>query len=377
VAAIYLDGNLVDSIYINELGAGAVVKKDIPLSLGGLAFKDTYKVKAEADCNFTVFETNEPNNSREISFSVLAPDLVVQGIKWSPEMPVAGAQINLDVTVKNRGDLKAGSANIFYYVDNVFMGKHSIEEIEPGATTTKPFIWIVQKTPFTFTAVIDEANEIKERDKSNNSQTVTLPAPDLLIDSVTWSPENPVEFVPVTFIARIRNRGYAPSGGTFLSCYIDNAAPISLEIGGISPGGTIPVTFTNAFASGEHTVKLITDMNNGIAESDETNNEKTVKLSVLSRPGNTTAPVSSTAVKAETKPSTTVPATTTKPAVTSSTPGQTPPPTTVQSSVGNIKKPSKGQSLLQNRWLIIGVAVVGIGAIGALLLVRRNAKKKK
>lgn len=368
-AAIYLDDGKINSVYIDGLSAGTTIKKDIPVSLAGLTYKSSYKIRVELDCNNNVIETNEFNNTKEISFSVLAPDLVVQSIRWTPELPAAGERITFDITVKNKGDARAGNTDVSYYVDNVFAGKHLIEAIEPGATVTRSFTWTIQKEPFTLTAIIDEANEIKEQDKSNNRKSVTIPAPDLLIDSIISSPEKPAEIEQVTFTASVKNRGYGPAPGTLLYCYVDGAAPLCLKTSEISPGGTTTVTFTNAFMAGGHTIRLIADGNDAVAESDETNNEKTVNI--LVQPFPTT--ISTVTTRPAANVSTTIP----KPSATSPPEVKTPVQTPVKDISANISSPPpKWQKIVQNRWLIIGVAVLGVGAIGVLLLFRKKLKKK-
>jgi subtilase family serine protease len=376
-AGIYIDGKLMDETYINELEAGATLTKDIIIPLQGLTFKDTYIAKVSLDDHNSVYETNDLNNQKEISFSIVAPDLIIQTVRWSPEAPAAGNTVTFDVTAKNRGDLKAGATNISYYVDNVFMGKHRIEGIEPGTTATRSFTWAAQKDSFLFTAVIDEAGEISEKDESNNSRTVTLPAPDLLIDSITWSPENPAEIIPVTFTAVIRNRGYARSAGTLLSCYYDSAAPISLETGEISPGGTATVVFTYSFVSGEHTLRLIADVNDTIAESDEANNEKTVRFSVQPRPSSVPASSANSSLKAGVK----TPAPTLAAAgnISQASPllNKTPAPTPAKDVTANITaSPPKWQSIIQSKLFIIGFGIGGVGVIAILLLLRKKASKK-
>ena len=254
------------------------------------------------------------------------------------------------------------------------MGKHRIDDMEPGTTVTRIFIWVTQKDSFAFTAIVDEAGEISEKDESNNSRTITLPAPDLLIDSITWTPVTPTEFVPVTFTATIRNRGYGSSAGTLLYCYFDSAAPISLETGEISPGGTAKVVFTYAFISGNHTLRLVADGNDAIAESDESNNEKTVSLSVQPLLSSVPTSPANSSVKTEVK----TPASTAAGKTSQATPLQnnTLASTPVKDIAGNITAPPpKWQSIVQNKLFIIGFGVVGVGAIVVLLFFRKKTSK--
>jgi subtilase family serine protease len=376
-ALIYIDDSPVDSVYIDEMEAGAALSKDATLSLKGLPFQDKYNVRVRLDGTDLVAETDETNNEKQIDFSVFAPDLCIQAIRWSPEIPAAGDTVNFDVTVKNRGDLEAGSCYISYYVNKVFMGRHLVENIEPGATVTRPFSWAAQQDSLIFTAVIDEDGEINESDESNNTKTVSLPAPDILIDAVTWTPAYPAEFSQVTFTAVIKNQGHGPAPKTSLPCYIDGAAILSLETDEISPGGSAKVSFSRVLASGEHTIRITADGDDAITETDETNNEKTLILLVQSRPASTSS--AATGSGNITAPGSPVPGSNStgttgeKPASQNNTPAQLP----GQEVAAQITAPPSGwQGVLQNRWLIMGIAALGIGAIGVLLLIRRKGHRK-
>jgi subtilase family serine protease len=377
-AGIYIDTRLIAETYINELDAGASHIKEISIPLQGLPYKDKYTLKVSANDHRTVLETNDLNNSKELTFSIIAPDLVIQNIRWSPEAPATGNKVTFDVTVKNRGDLKSGATYISYYIDQVFMGKHRIEDIEAGTTIARSFTWTVQKESFVFTAVVDEVGGSLEKDESNNLKTVRLPAPDLLIESLTWSPENPAPVAPVTFTARIKNRGYGKSPAAQIYCYYDSTAPVSLEIGEINPGDTVTTAFVYSFIPGEHILKVLIDAGDVISESDEFNNEKTVRFSALTTPPSTTPDASSnSSVKAAVK--TTLPASTPtiKPSQLSSLLNKTPTPTPTKDISANLTdSPPKWQSIIQNKLFIIAFAAIGVAAIALLLILRKRAVKK-
>jgi subtilase family serine protease len=278
-----------------------------------------------------------------------------------------GGRVTFAVTVKNAGAVKSPAGSLSYYVDGVPAGKHLIEAVEPGAIITRQFTWTVQKQPFTLTAVVDEGAEIKDKDRSNNRKSVTLPAPDLVIDAVTWAPVMPAEIEQVTFNIVVRNQGYGASPAVLLYGYIDGAAvPFSIITGEINPGGTATVTCKYEFISGFHAIRFAADGNDALTESSETNNAKTINVTVQPLPGKTT-------VAAPTGPAA-APASKPAPAVSSNK-------TQAAATTGNVTNdlqsaPSKIQSILQNRWLIPGVAVLGVSAIGVLLVFRKRAKKK-
>ncbi len=372
-ATVNFEGKTVEDIFIDKLGAGATLSKDIIIPLQGLAYKDAYRVEVVLDKENIVPETDEFNNRKELQFSISAPDLVIQSAQWTPDVPAAGNIVTFDLIVKNQGDLTAGVTYISYYIDQVFMGKHRIESMETGAAVHMSFPWTAQKGSFQFTAFIDEASTVNEKDESNNTKIIVLPAPDISVDLLTWCPGVPEEFTPITFTARVRNHGISRAPVTALACSYDGAEPIFFETGEIGPGETVSVVFTYAFVSGDHTLKLTADGYNTITENNETNNEITAGFNALSLSGTAVPDSTNTAnVTSTTAPVKTAAAKTPAPLKTA------PPTNASQDITSNITdSPPEWQTILQNKLLIIGVAAAGVAAIGILLFLRMRAKKKQ
>jgi uncharacterized repeat protein (TIGR01451 family) len=377
-ADIYIDARLQDTIYINELEVGATLVKELVISLQGLDYKDTYELSVMLDRNNTVAESNETNNGKSVFFSVSSPDLIVQSIKWSPEVPSAGTQITYDIVIKNIGNLESGDFSIAYFEDDISMGGHHVDSLEPGAVTTMSFMRPAPGANFTFTAVADEVDAIIESNESNNSKTVIFPNVDLAIDSVSWSPANPVELSNVTFTAIIRNRGYGKATGTYVSCIIDGKQISSLTTGEIPAGGTGKVFFVYAFAPGEHTIKLIADVNDEICESNESNNEMTSRFSVLAAPTKTPSPTSQPpqAVKVELPTKTVIPpAKITKPSRTTlKIELVTPAPN--KAVADNLSAPPpKWQQIIKSQWFIVGISLFGIALMYILIFLKSRPHK--
>ena len=358
--AIYLDDNQIATVYIDPLAAGATESKNIPISLNNLPTKSSHTIRAVMDCTNIVPEANQFNKSKEITFSIATSNLAVQGINWTPIVPNPGDVVTFNVAVINNGAVTSQSAQISYYVDNMSVGQHLLDPIAPGGTVTRQFTWQVQKVPFNFTATIDQAN---------SSKSVTIPAPDLLIDSITWLPDAPKELDQVIFTVSISNRGKGPAPATLLYCYIDGASPMTVKTPGINPGTNVNVTFPNNFMSGEHTLMFVPNGDGAIVESDASNNAKTIKFTVQSL----------STVKA-TSGATVTPTVSATP---SKTPAQntkattTPRPTISKSTSKKSASSSSRQSILMNKWIIIGFAALGVGAIALLLLLRKKSASNK
>ena len=372
--AYYIDDTLLNAVYVNSIEAGDTVTKATIWS----ATAGTHTIRAVIDCNNSVYETNESNNEMSAVVSTPTPDLVIQSITWSPLVPTTGDDITFTLTIKNNGDLKAGGSFVNYYIDNVYLGNHNIESIEPGATITRAFTWKAQSESHTFAAIVDKANGIVESDESNNEKTVVIPAPDLTIEGITWSPAEPSENSTVTFVITVRNLGLSPANSPYLSCYIDDILQTSLLFNSIAAGSSAAGTFTWTAQSGEHVFKVIADGNDSITESDESNNEKVINLSdsgalaesiPVAEPVAEAEPVVTTQINEPVESDTPIIETVEAPPADNTT--------DEEDIAANIADDSSAgwQGMLMNRWLIIGVGVLGAAVIIVLLLLRRRAKQ--
>jgi hypothetical protein len=164
-----------------------------------------------------------------------------------------------------------------------------------------------------------------------------LGAPDLVVDSVSWTPSTPYAGDEVTFQAVIRNQGTGPTPAGVVhgvGFFIDGLNEVSWSdnlTNSLAPGQSVTATAnggplskaTWTATSGSHTLTAWVDDINRIAESNEQNNQLMVTVAVQEQPPDTTT--TSTTTTTTTAPPTT---TTTAPPATTTTTTQTPPTTT-------------------------------------------------
>jgi hypothetical protein len=87
----------------------------------------------------------------------------------------------------------------------------------------------------------------------------------------------------------IKNRS-GKAGPSYINLYIDDSLAGHEEVSGMGPDAAVIKTFTWTARAGSHTMRAVADGDNSVAESDESNNEKTVTVSVSAPPETTTAP---------------------------------------------------------------------------------------
>ncbi len=275
----YVDNARQNSAFVNTIEPGATAN----ITFTWTAEAGTHAIKAVADSNSVVTESDETNNDYTYVFSVLAPDLIVENITWSPANPSVGDRVTFTVTIKNQGYIPARFSQVDFRIDGASRGYQDVPSIDAGAAVTKTFTWIAKAGSHEIKAIADVLNQVTEGDETNNEKTVTFSTlpPDLIVLNISWSPENPSESDNVTFTVTIKNQGSGRADYPSVACYIDDAYLASASVNEMAPGATVTKTFNWIARVGSHAITAIVDKDNRITESDETNNTKTVTISTL------------------------------------------------------------------------------------------------
>jgi hypothetical protein len=105
--------------------------------------------------------------------------------------------------------------------------------------------------------------------------------PDLIVAQLQAS-NNPHSGQTVTFTATITNVGQQNAGVSQTQFLLDNATQLGLiNTPALSPGQSVQVSANWPHAKkGQHTIKATADKNNGVAESNEANNTRTITVSI-------------------------------------------------------------------------------------------------
>jgi uncharacterized repeat protein (TIGR01451 family) len=274
-----VDGIILDTKSINPLDAGATAA----VTFTWKAEVGSHTIKAVADSTGLIAETNENNNTTTYTLTTSAPDLIVKSITWSPDNPSRGDSIVFSITIKNQGSLASHNTNVHFYIDGISRGFQDIAAIDPGGAITTTFNWIAMSGQHIVKAVIDEPNNVKESDETNNELEVNFSTllPDLTIHDISWSPEDPSNYDEVTFSVNVTNQGSGRSDSCLLAYYIDGLYQTLIPVASINASSSSNISFTWLATDNAHEFKAIIDYNQEVTESDETNNEKTVSLSTL------------------------------------------------------------------------------------------------
>jgi hypothetical protein len=183
--AYYIDDKFGDSISVSTINSGATGK----VSFRWKAELGSHTIKAIADLNDSVTESDETNNTKEIDFSAtVASDLIIQDITWTQTTFGADGQIIFNTTVQNQGNGTAKIIIVRIYIDgtsyppthtSISGGIYSmINELYGGQTTLTiakwDYIYQVSAGNHIIRAVVDSDERVPESDETNNAKEFTI-----------------------------------------------------------------------------------------------------------------------------------------------------------------------------------------------------------
>lgn len=242
-----------------------------------------HEIKAIADKNDSVPEINEDNNETTVVFSALLPDLITEDISWSPETPSIGDNVSFMVLVTNQGSGVSGNATVNFYVDDTYLDTDQTSKLEAGASENATFYWVAKAGAHEIKTVIVTGGILTESDKTNNEKTITFSPnlSDLTISSITWSPAEPSVRDNITFTIIIENQGSGDSGESTVDLHIDGSSAGGNALAQMDASASRQVIFTWRAEEGSHQIRAVVDPQDDVPESEESNNEKTVTLTIL------------------------------------------------------------------------------------------------
>jgi hypothetical protein len=135
-----------------------------------------YTTEAWADSREEVRESNEDNNTRQLTIAVQQglPDLIISNIAFDPDPPVQGESANVEVTVKNQGSKPAGAFKVTWWAsvnapayacDWAVSALAENEQVKLTCAHTYAS-WYAN---ITTRAVADSESAVGELDEANNS----------------------------------------------------------------------------------------------------------------------------------------------------------------------------------------------------------------
>ncbi|MFC1988566.1 CARDB domain-containing protein [Chloroflexota bacterium] len=273
----YVDGNFVEFQNVKSLEAGESSTRDFTW----LAQQGSHQFRLVIDGENGIAESDESNNEKSAAITTLDPDLTIQEITWSPSDPYSGDNVTFTVAVKNQGEGKAINPLVVFHVNSQRLDADSPGTIDSGSTSNATFTWLTETGSHIIELIVDPNNTITESNESNNKKIADFPtiSPDLIVQSITWTPEELSVGETVTFSISIENQGRAYAPASVFSYYIGSQTSGTERTPGIAAGNSAIVTFAWTAEAGPLPVRIVLDFENRATESNESNNETTATYS--------------------------------------------------------------------------------------------------
>ncbi|MFC1901113.1 CARDB domain-containing protein [Chloroflexota bacterium] len=130
---------------------------------------------------------------------------------------------------------------------------------------------------------MEQDRNIEPADGSDAADILYAPdsKPDLIVESIIWSPLSPSKGDTITITATVKNQGDALSLPSEVRLYVDGYMKKEVYLGNVSAGGTSIKEFTWIAQQGSHIFKIAIDEGRTVDESNETNNEKSIAITTL------------------------------------------------------------------------------------------------
>jgi subtilase family serine protease len=301
-------GDLIGFIPVFGLAAGVTTASltgtvTVPAAL----LDNTYFLSAVADWDERVPESNEDNNGLTAAQTVTIgrPDLILTRVSGpATNVGAAGQPLAVTLAVKNQGPVPAtaGPFRIALYLSmsdvpgtGALIGNVSVTGVAAGATATVPATVVVPASlaagTYFLAAVADFLDVVAESEELNNGLTsateVAIRQPDLTLTRVTGPASNlGAAGQPLAVTLGVKNQGAPPANaGPFrVGLYLSptDEPGTGVLIGNVSVSGVVagalPLTVSGSvvvpasMAAGTYFLSAVADVEDRIAETDETNN---------------------------------------------------------------------------------------------------------
>ena len=219
------------------------------------------------------------------------PDLYISEMSLDPASPQMGQVVNIRVGVYNQGSAAAGAFDVEWW----------------AASTTRGCVWNVASlvarggriltctytyggwANYTVRAVADSVNAVAESDEANNTLSMAVqvtappPKPNLFISELSVTPASPQQNSPATFRIGVYNDGDAAAGGFNVELWVSSVVKgCTLRVDSMAARGgrILTCAYTYGGWSNAYAIKAVADSSNEITESDESDNQKAMTISV-------------------------------------------------------------------------------------------------
>ena len=288
---------------VSALGAGVSEAGTMVLNIPSNIAAGTYYIVAKADGPGVVTETQEANNVKFSTAMKIGPDLI-ESSTVVPTIAGAGLPLTVNDTVKNQGSNTAGPSTTSFYLStnytlepgDKFLGSRSVPALLPGmtsaASTTVTLPADTAMGNYYILVSADDTNAVQESAETNNvSYGFTRVGPDLTVSALS-GPLSSTAGATIQVSDTVKNTGGGAAGASTTRFYLSTNftyEPTDQEIGNRQVGAVGPnltnsgpasVTIPPGTAPALYYIIAVTDADNVVPETLETNNTRALSIRI-------------------------------------------------------------------------------------------------
>ena len=273
--------------------------------LSSIPWEGTINVVLLIDPENSIEELDETNNIGTTTIVVYPPIVgladLEPNLKITPYSPETEESGTITIAIVNKGQSPAYNfiVSLLLKGEGINMSREfCIDSLSPFSTYTISLPYNLLAGSYTLLCKVDIHNIVYEENEANNLaelQFIVSPSPppalpDLTIraEDITMVPVLPNTAQTITITALVYNLGHADAQGVLVSLYDEEPKWKKrigeITIGSVTQEGTASVCYEAVLSPGTHTLYLLIDEGNIIAETDETNNSAIKDLYVKESP---------------------------------------------------------------------------------------------
>ena len=246
-----------------------------------------------------VAKSAEYNEAKTVSVAFGTPqvyaDLTVTALSVNKAVYNADETVTVTVTVMNQGLRSASGFYVALTSADLTTQTKYVSSLAAGGSTNVTFSYtagryISDKT-ISITAAADSTGAIAESNESNNTRAASFkvlayipPLPDLTVTALTGNKTLYEASDSMSLTCTVKNIGESAAAATTVRLTASGIGTFSANLSALSEGASQTVTFTctapTSINAQSITITALVDPNNLVAESNESNNSRTVTISV-------------------------------------------------------------------------------------------------
>ena len=246
-----------------------------------------------------VAKSTEYNEAKTVSVSFGTPqiytDLTVTSLITNKAVYNADETVTVTVTVKNQGLRSASGFYVALTSSDLVAQTKYISSLSSGGSTSVTFAYTASRytsdKTISITAAADSTGAIAESNESNNTRTASFkvlayvpPLPDLTVTALIGDKALYEAGDTITITGTVKNIGESAASANTVRLTVSGIGTFSANLSALSAGASQTVTFSctapTSLNAQSITMTALVDPNNLVEESNESNNSKTVMISV-------------------------------------------------------------------------------------------------